>query len=334
MVKYVPRIPGQTLLFIGQDIGSVNEYADNVKGGKYPSGVTTYTVISDVEGLSLRGLRQAVDYGAGIVHAQALVERFPNSALAIGLEIVDYTGTNLKHIADGTHDAHIDSLGEFIRDNAPRPVFLRIGYEFDGPWNHYEPKEYVEAFRHIVSRLRGADVKNFVSVWQSATSRHGVYKDYPITEWWPGADFVDWCGLSYFEFHKPSWDRLVGQARKHGKPIMVCESTPQGYNLLSLTHASVEGDGRDAKSVDADFIWQQWYEPFFQFIDENSDIVRSVAYINCNWSSQLMWDPSSGNGYWGDSRINANSAIQRRWEAQVNNPKWIYSNISDRLTSD
>lgn len=334
MINFIPRNPGETLLFIGQDLDSVAQYADNVSNGANPAGVTTYTVISDVEGQSLRGLRQPVDYGAGIVNAQAFVDRFPNSALAIGLEIVDHTGTNLKHLADGTHNAHIDSLGEFIQNIAPRPVFLRIGYEFDGPWNHYEPKEYVAAFRNIVSRLRQAKVDNFVSVWHSATSRHGVYKNYPMAEWWPGAEYVDWCGMSYFEFHEPSWDILVAQARSHNKPVMICESAPQGYDLAKLTRASVEGNGKDAVSVTAEYVWQQWYQPFFDFIYVNSDVIRSVAYINCNWSSQRMWDPSSGNGYWGDSRINANSKIQKQWEARIRHPNWIHSNLSNRLSWD
>src|ERR1700693_6422639 len=35
------------------------------------------------------------------------------------------------------------------------PSFMRIGYEFDGEWNAYEPEAYVAAWRRIVEIFRG-----------------------------------------------------------------------------------------------------------------------------------------------------------------------------------
>ena len=46
-------------------------------------------------------------------------------------------------------------------------------------------------------------------------------------------------------------------------------------------------------------IWDEWYEPFFEFIHENKDIIRAVAYINTHWQSQPMWGQPYTNGYWG-----------------------------------
>ena len=59
---------------------------------------------------------------------------------------------------------------------------LRIGYEFDGEWNHYNPQYYVPAYRHIVDRLRANGVTHFASVWQSATFAGGTYGNRPFED--------------------------------------------------------------------------------------------------------------------------------------------------------
>ena len=131
--KYTPPA-GKTLLIVGQDLGSVVGYVEHV--WETPGGVTTYTDISDGGNSPLLyGLSSAANYGSGNVNGQECLDNYPFSVLAIGLSLVDRSGKNLDHIADGTHDTAIDELGAFLQ-GADRPVFLRIGYEFDGPWNH------------------------------------------------------------------------------------------------------------------------------------------------------------------------------------------------------
>jgi len=238
--KFTPPA-GQTLLILGQDLGAIADYKAAL--GLRPGGVTTYTNISETEPALLNGLEAPADWGAGDVNAAHNLEADPQAALAIGLYIVDNSGTNLTHIIDGTHDAAIDRLGAFIQ-GAARPVFLRIGYEFDGPWNHYEPEPFIAAWRHIVDRLRANGVTNFATVWQSATYKYGTYNDLPIEVWYPGDDYVDWMGTSHFIFDQTVQDRFLGFARAHGKPVLIAEATPQGYDLDELTY-SAPNDGQD-----------------------------------------------------------------------------------------
>jgi hypothetical protein len=54
----------------------------------------------------------------------------------------------------GAFDENIRKQDEIIRQTN-KPAFLRIDYEFDGPWNSYQPAAYVSAFQRIVSILRG-----------------------------------------------------------------------------------------------------------------------------------------------------------------------------------
>lgn len=122
--RFAPVRPDEALLAVGQDVGSIAEYAARVAGGGAPAGVTTYTGIRDGDGDSLNGLWEAVDYGAGTVDASALLRAYPGAVLIVGLDLVGA----LEGINKGRRDGVIAKLGEFIRF-AARPVFLRIGYE-------------------------------------------------------------------------------------------------------------------------------------------------------------------------------------------------------------
>ena len=111
-------------------------------------------------------------------------------------------------------------MGTFIQQ-ADRLVFLRIGYEFDGEWNHYSPSKYIPAFRYIVDRLRENGVTNFVSVWQSATYPGGTYLNLPFQDWYPGDEYVDWLGLSYFTYDQYVYDPFLNFAREHNKLVLI-----------------------------------------------------------------------------------------------------------------
>lgn len=127
--RFTPIDPSKCLLFVGQDVSSILEYADSVRGGRNVFGITSYTALSDTPGFSLRGLRPdlgecPVDYGAGPVDSSAVLHELPFAALSLGL---DLTGARLAGIAAGMHDTSLADLGRYFRDLAPRPVFLRIG---------------------------------------------------------------------------------------------------------------------------------------------------------------------------------------------------------------
>ena len=214
---------GQALLIVGQDLGAVAGYVGSVHPA--PGGVTTYTSL-----WSLGGLEESANWGSGDVDGRALSRAYPESALVIGLQMVETAGDEMERLVEGEYDEQVDRLGGFIR-RAERPVFLRIGYEFDGPWNHYAPVEYIAAWRYLVDRLRASGVANLATVWQSAANV--TLGNRPFSAWWPGNDYVDWVGTSLF-FLDESLGRhraLIDWATTRGKPLMVCELSPRGYSL-------------------------------------------------------------------------------------------------------
>ncbi len=105
------------------------------------------------------GLESASDIGGGIHHVQYLLDTYPDSVLQVGLWMVDA----FEGIVTGTYDHNIDILIAWMK-KAHRPVFLRIGYEFDFPGIHYVPQIYRQAFQYIVNRFRAAKVETVAFV--------------------------------------------------------------------------------------------------------------------------------------------------------------------------
>lgn len=295
---------GQALFIIGQDLGAIGGLEDYDDGyvdhiDLIPAGLTSYTGLHD-----LGGLVDLDNWGSGDVSAQLLMDepKFENSTLAIGLSL---TSTSFNLVGRGSYDLVIDQLAEWIKAQE-RPVYLRIGYEFDGPWNGYDPEGYVATFHYIMDRFQTLEVTNVATVWQSATWAGGTYLGYDWMDWYPGDDYVDWFGMSYFQYHAPTFDAFLDLARDHQKPVMIAEATPRG-------HDSADGDG--------EAIWESWFEQFFAFIHANEDVIRALAYINVDWDPQPMW---RGQG-WGDSRVQANPIILERWLAEMEDGFWLHA---------
>ncbi len=46
-------------------------------------------------------------------------------------------------------------------------------------------------------------------------------------------------------------------------------------------------------------------------------------FINADWDSQPMWASPYRNGYWGDSRVQANDVILASWQQGMKQPAWL-----------
>jgi hypothetical protein len=285
---------GKTLMIVGQDRDSMDAYATGT--GVDPGGFMVYTSIT----APTVGLLAPGTTGSGFHDMQAELTRFPNSVPQIGLYMVG----QLDNINLGVHDGNIAALAVLLRD-LNRPVLLRIGYEFDGPWNSYEPGPYVLAFRRIVERMRGSGANNVAFVWHSAAAGY-TYGNHPLNAWYPGPCYVDWGGVSIFG---GGWNGNLSAATQmadvtaaHGHPVMISESTP--YGAVTPT-------------ANGDTLWGQWYQPVADWIAAHD--VRAWSYINANWDAQSQW---AGQG-WGDSRVEANAALKARWLAEITKPRYL-----------
>ncbi|TDE11140.1 endo-1,3-beta-xylanase [Jiangella asiatica] len=351
----------KVLFLMGQDSGTLSDFKADVldvdETYPRPDGVTLYT---NLVGSPLAGIYQPVDFGTGRTYFPETLAEY-DGALAVGLYLKDCSLTPLKAIAGDPdvppdviqqYQAWTDELIEWLRDTN-RDVYLRIGYEFDGEWNCYQPAEYKAAFRHIAERIDALGAGRVATVWQSAAWPVQVPGPYDPTAaghwnlWYPGDDAVDWVGIS--TFYGESYDayqlaclpdaqlaaapRVVQDsvldfARARNKPVMIAEAAPQAYDLGESTAGCIFASGEPWDSrvpVSVDTIWSTWFAEFFAYIQDNRDVIRAVSYINTDWDSQQHWQCTAQrcpNGYWGDSRLQANPEILARVRTVLRERMW------------
>jgi beta-mannanase len=107
----------------------------------------------------------------------------------------------LKDIAKGKYDKElIASLGK-ISEQKNRIVYLRLMHEMDlegqYPWSPSDPKEFINAYRHVVELSRYLKVSNIRWVWSPSGNLRSFF-------FWPGRDYVDYVGMSLYA--TPEWN--------------------------------------------------------------------------------------------------------------------------------
>ncbi|MFA9390825.1 MAG: hypothetical protein ACERKD_13520 [Prolixibacteraceae bacterium] len=282
-LSYRPPLE-KVLVILGQDMGATGGFAYPDNDGyldhfdQVPAGFTTYTSINRLEGLT-----EKTNYGSGNVCAQCYLdnEKYNNSVVVLGLYMVN----QLAEITNGSLDANIKKLGTWI-SAANRPVFVRIGYEFNASWAGYKPSDYIAAFRYLTDYWEEMGVLNFNTVWQS----DGYGSSAQLLAWYPGDNYVDWMAYSHFD---GKGEGIIALAKTRSKPVMIAEATPR----------------MDLKTTDGATAIQGWFEPFFNTIQQNKGVIQAFCYINTNWEAQSMWK----GGGWGDSRIQVNPEVQEFW---------------------
>lgn len=324
--KFEPA-DGEVILFAGQEleaVGGLENYGDGyLDHFDTPAGFTTYSGISPGddnfghEQYGLDGIFQTDDWGDGDygLHLQLAASSYQNMAVAIGLWMVNHE----ERIASGEHDHLIYKLGNHLKSLGRRPVFLRIGYEFDGHgWNHYDRENYLAAYKRIKDKLDSMQVNNVAYVWQSTG---WVSDQYLLEEWYPGDEYVDWCAFSFFS--RWAEQHMIEFARKKGKPVFIAEATP----TISSHMDKFTGDTKPTDlsiPEQAEEAWKRWFTPFFRTIDDNPDVVKAVSYINCYWKSHEMWK-SNPTFKRIDSRLHLSPLISQKWIEETSKPKYLKS---------
>lgn len=364
------------LLSIGQDLKTISDYQSggvDTRGFPQMGGVVNYVAFYSLlsnqfpaygalgEDPSGNKVAFDIDWGAGPLHASNAGDGFSNSTLTIGMSIAEGSDPGdtwcagcIEQIGNGTWDNNIKRLAKFANDHSDLAIYLRIGFEFDGKWNkgYSNTTHFKNAWKRIVDVMRTEGVTNVAYVWQSSTSPvddilEGFRED--ITDWYPGDDYVDWMGLSWFLLPNeippvggnPATqislaDELVNFARQRNKPVYLAESTPQGFDLVNLTNCNVSPiwDGTAAagcQSKSATAIWNDWFQPFFDYIYANKDVIRHVHYINVNWDDDTQkFGPGSGyaEGYWGRAGVHVNNTIAGNWATELNKSVWVHGSAT------
>ena len=303
LAKYEPA-GDEVLVFVGQDNATVGSnftytdgYADNLS---VPAGITHYLGFA---GSRVVGLSFTANWGAGPMNLKHYVDSdlLEGTIMHVAIDMVDAE----ELVASGAKDSLITELADFMNSYPEYPFLLRIGYEFDGGHNRYVPDDWRRAWIRIVDKLREAGVTNF------ATMMHALSMDTPENVWnqfYPGDDYVDWLGYSYWSGSSTTAPSLE-YARRLNKPVCLCESSPVGFDLE-------QGNG--------EMIWNSWFVNYFDHIESNSDVVRAISYISLDWPSQPLWVNSIFFNT-TDGRIHVNPFIETNWLNKMAEPGYIHT---------
>jgi len=225
------------------------------------------------------------------------------------------------------HDAVLDEIGAVIAAY-DGPLFVRLGFEFNGAWNGYTPGIYPIAYRKMVDRFRAAGVTQAAYIWCYEPDGPDDFDDVidGRSAWYPGDDYVDWFGLDLFKaehFVPPASARQRGtstyersvrfleMATAHGKPVMLSET--------AAVKVYVTSDREDPQFTDGRADWESWFEPFFDFIAHHPQI-KGVLYMNQDYRGTAFERKNA----WGDARIGVNSYIRRHYCAALRDPRYIH----------
>ena len=297
--KFVPPA-GKTLLIMGQDSGTISEYTEHYSDRPLPGGWTAYWGITSMNGVS-RDNDKEIARQFGLQNHQQLVENYPDTVLQSGLWMVGMWEI-LQRTNEGEFNSVIRQFSSWVK-TIDRPLYLRIGYEFDGDHNQMEPVEYVAAYQRIVDIIRGEGVDNVAFVWQSYAAP--TYKAYPLSAWYPGDDYVDWVGISLFGHMYSSElsqeaDAVFDFARAHKKPVMVAEASP------------INGIAKDDNKA-----WDTWFVNFLSLTYRKN--VKAISYINANWKAY----PGFTSLNWKDARLQKNQLIAEAWFKETGKARYL-----------
>lgn len=197
-----------------------------------------------------------------------------------------------QDVSDGLYDDNIQKLIDVLK-KWDRPVFIRIGYEFNGHWNGYQPESYKKAFCYITNKFRKAGLEKVATVWCYG---YDDQKNSPFMDYYPGNEYVDWWGIDLFkpeEFKNPEVLSYLDNSLKYKKPLMIGESTPRSVGVL---------DGFRS--------WNDWFEPYFHLMKRQPN-VKAFCYINWNWAFYPQWSD------WGDGRLEENDFVSQRFMKEM-----------------
>lgn len=233
---------------------------------------------------------------------------------------------------ESRYDFIIDSLASIVRD-FHSAIFIRPGFEFNGPWNGYHPSTYVKAFRKIVDRFRvmkAVDSAAFIWCYYAGGNAADDFDEVNSNEnkWYPGTDYVDWFGLDVFnssDFDPDLPDFDNGEITTKGKSSRFIFFAATEMKPVFLSEVTAKGVQITPDQLDGEADWKNWFVPFWSFLNQNPEI-KGYCYINWNWTEYDQWKD------WGNARIENNSYILGQYKREMKKPRYIHLYGSNELT--
>jgi hypothetical protein len=241
----------------------------------------------------------------------------------------DYRTVGVEElITQGAFDTQLDAFASFFKGHPSITFLLRVDYEVSTnfhcnvdrtKWN-FDTKDchfYVDAFRHVVERIRGnGRAQNVQFVYHPVRGQALLL--------YPGDDSVDWIGFSTFNndlcLPVRNGDEIVngctsGQvdpglasditwAEARGKRVMIAESSVQ----------------HDTDDDPASFI--TYLDRLFGLVVAHPGI-RGLTYINIDWRNNWIPGEAWTGPFDADSRVQRYPETLGRWCRELASGRYV-----------
>jgi hypothetical protein len=159
-------------------------------------------------------------------------------------------GVTLASIAAGGSDAYLRSYADAVVAFG-HPVILSFGHEMNGTWypwgdGHTSPATFVAAWRHVVRVFRAAGAANVTWLW-TVNSINGAASS--LSQWWPGAAWVNWTGIDGYYYRATDtfgsvFGSTIADIRTFSSaPLLIAETavgtTPDRKSQISALFAGI-----------------------------------------------------------------------------------------------
>jgi hypothetical protein len=133
---------------------------------------------------------------------------------------------SLRNIVAGKWDEYIDIWAKHAKE-FDEPMLVSWGLEMNGTWFPWSgffygggipiegtnpplfqgPELFKQAYRHVLDRARSAGADNILWVFQPNNTSEPNEPWNRMANYWPGAQYVDWIGLSAYgkQYPGPNW---------------------------------------------------------------------------------------------------------------------------------
>ena len=282
---------GGVLHCAGQGFPEFSGYSTLLPAEKQPAVYMTYQSLREDWG-------DHASWGQAVARELATFPQF--LSVQVGLSMTQ-DGAPEQHyekdVADGLLD---DQLDRFIAalESLARPVYLRVGYEFNGTgWNGYQPESYKAAFKHIADKVRARGLE-VALVWDAV-----VIGNVDFAPFYPGDEYVDWWAVNLFDpgdLTSAFTTSFLAGASSASKPVLIGEATPATVGVL-----------------DGQLSWGAWFSPYFSLIHQHPEIAM-FTYVNLDWRS------SPNLPLWGDALLQDNAVVLQNYTSELGSDLYLH----------
>ena len=211
--------------------GKLKASPDSYLGVYEPGEVGSYQPVSNFASQIGRNPNVLLYYSTITTPFQSIFAERAQQNGAVPLIQLNPGSASMQDVADGREDSYLKSFAEQLRSFG-HPVILAFASEPDGTWynwgyTHTSPSVWIAGWRHTVTVFRQAGADNVTWLW-TVNAELGSATG-PLSDWWPGSQYVTWVGIDGYYFQSNATFTSVFASTIHdihaftSDPILISE---------------------------------------------------------------------------------------------------------------